>query len=109
MLYLIQLIILIFIQNIDPYKFLDGKWCESKDKECFYLKYQDGLVIYEDTDGGFISGVELVKYNKKEKKIYWRIVGTSKKTQYFKILKGSTVEHFNGVDTKKIKNFKSNN
>lgn len=105
MLYLIQLIILIFIQNIDPYKFLDGKWYESKDKECFYLKYQDGLVIYEDTDGGFISGVELVKYDKKEKKIYWRIVGTSKKTQYFKILKGSTVEHFNGVDTKKIKKF----
>ena len=68
-----------------------------------YHFYTDPSTTY--TDGGFISGVELVKYDKKEKKIYWRIVGTSKKTQYFKILKGSTVEHFNGVDTKKIKKF----
>ena len=106
MFYITHLIILIFLQNIDPYKFLDGKWCESKDKECFYLIIEDGLIIYEDTDGGFRSGVELVNYDKKEKKIYWRIVGTSKKTQYFKILKGTTVEHFDGIKTKKIKKFK---
>ena len=106
MIYITHLIILIFLQNIDPYKFLDGKWCESKDKECFYLKIEDGLIIYEDTDGGFRTGVEIVNYDKKEKKIYWRIVGTSKKTQYFKILKGTTVEHFDGIKTKKIKKFK---
>tara|TARA_Y100000996_G_scaffold125199_1_gene94598 strand:+ start:1114 stop:1440 length:327 start_codon:yes stop_codon:yes gene_type:complete len=106
MFYITHLIILIFLQNIDPYKFLDGKWCESKDKECFYLKSEDGLIIYEDTDGGFRTGVEIVNYDKKEKKIYWRIVGTSKKTQYFKILKGTTVEHFDGINTKKIKKFK---
>ena len=69
MFYITHLIILIFLQNIDPYKFLDGKWCESKDKECFYLKIEDGLIIYEDTDGGFRSGVEIVNYDKKEKKI----------------------------------------
>ena len=106
MFYITHLIILIFLQNIDPYKFLDGKWCESKDKECFYLKIEDGLIIYEDTDGGFRTRVEIVNYDKKEKKIYWRIVGTSKKTQYFKILKGTTVEHFDGINTKKIKKFK---
>ena len=106
MFYITHLIILIFLQNIDPYKFLDGKWCESKDKECFYLIIEDGLIIYEDTDGGFRTGVEIVNYDKKEKKIYWRIVGTSKKTQYFKILKGTTVEHFDGINTKKIKKFK---
>ncbi|MBL30837.1 MAG: hypothetical protein CMC81_06335 [Flavobacteriaceae bacterium] len=106
MLYIIQLFFIFSIQNIDPYEFLNAKWCESKDKECFIITYENGLLIYEIPDGGFRSGIEMIKFDKKQKQIFWRIVGTSKKTQYFKILNSTTVEHFDGVETRKIKKFK---
>ena len=79
MFYALYLSGLLLFQNIDPYEFLNGKWCESEESECFYIIYQDGILIYDIPEGGFRSGIELIKYDKKEKKIYWRIVGTTKK------------------------------
>ena len=73
-----------FNQDFDPNEYLDGKWCEGKNKECFYLTYSDGLMFFEIPDGGFKSGVESIKYDKKQNRIYWRIVGTTKKPNTFK-------------------------
>ena len=77
----------------------------------FYLLYLSGLLLFQNIDpyeipeGGFRSGIELIKYDKKEKKIYWRIVGTTKKTQYFKIQKNGNVEYFDGNVKKNIKKY----
>ena len=105
MFYLLYLSGLLLFQNIDPYEFLNGKWCESDESECFYIIYQDGILIYDIPEGGFRSGIELIKYDKKEKKIYWRIVGTTKKTQYFKIQKNGNVEYFDGNVKTNIKKY----
>jgi len=100
------LALLLLNQDFDVNEFLNGKWCEGKNKECFYLKHVDGLMIFEIPDGGYKSGVEVVKYDKKQNKIYWRIIGTTKPTQYFKILKGKKyIEYFDGNRTKKIRKF----
>lgn len=95
-----------FNQDFDPNEYLDGKWCEGEDEECFYFTYSDGLMFIEIPDGGFRSGVEAIKYDKKKNRVYWRIVGTSKKTQYFQILKDKKyVEYFDGSKTKRIKKY----
>ena len=43
-----------------------------------------------------------LKYDDKTKKIFWRIVGTARETQYFEILKKNKVNHFDGVKTKAL-------
>jgi len=94
---------LITNQDFDVNRFLDGKWCEGKNNECFYLSYVDGLMIFETPDGSFKSGVEVVRYDKKQNRIYWRIVWTTKETQYFQILNNKNyIEYFDGNRTKKI-------
>jgi|TARA_B110000116_G_scaffold73177_1_gene63437 hypothetical protein len=100
------LVLLTFNQDFDPNKYLNGKWCEGKNKECFYFTYSNGLMFYEIPDGGFKSGVESIKYDIKQNRVYWRIVGTTKKTQYFQILKDKKyVEYFDGNKTKRIRKY----
>lgn len=90
------------LQQFEVEKFLNGTWCEKYKEECFDLIFKDDLLMLEIPEGGYISGVEILKYDDENKKIYWRIVGTKKKKQYFEILNNDKVNHFDGVKTKTL-------
>ena len=91
-----------FSQEFDTDKYLNGTWCQKGNQECFDLISQDGLLMFAIPDGGYIAGVEILKYDDINKKIFWRIFGTAKETQYFEILKKNKVNHFDGVKTKAL-------
>ena len=91
-----------FSQEFDIDKYLNGTWCQKGNEECFDLISQDGLLMFAIPDGGYIAGVEILKYDDINKKIFWRIVGTARETQYFEILKKNKVNHFDGVKTKAL-------
>ena len=93
------------LQQFEVEKFLNGTWCEKDKQECFDLIFEDGLLMFEIPEGGYISGVEILKYDDENKKIYWRIVGTAKKQQYFEILNKDKVNHFDGIKTKTLYRF----
>ena len=93
------------LQQFEVEKFLNGTWCEKDKQECFDLIFEDGLLMFEIPEGGYISGVEILKYDDENKKIYWRIVGTAKKQQYFEILNNDKVNHFDGIKTKTLYRF----
>jgi len=44
--------------------------------------------------------VEVLNYDDDAKKIFWRIIGTNKNTQYFEILRNNKVNHFDGQKTR---------
>ena len=44
----------------------------------FFPNLDHGLLLFEVPDGGYVEGVEVIRYDEKEKKIYWKIVGTQK-------------------------------
>jgi hypothetical protein len=56
-------------------------------------------MLFEIPDGGYIEGVEVIKYDAEEKRIYWKIVGTNKDTQNFKIIDSKNVVYFDGVSS----------
>jgi hypothetical protein len=89
-----------FSQELDVENYLDGTWCDKDKFSCFNLISDNGLLIYEIPDGGFISGVEIIKHDTSSKKIYWRLVGTNKETQYFEIINKDKVKYFDGQKTK---------
>ena len=93
------------LQQFEVEKFLNGTWCEKDKQECFDLIFEDGLLMFEIPEGGYISGVEILKYDDENKKIYWRFVGTTKKQQYFEILNKDKVNHFDGIKTKTLYRF----
>ena len=85
-------------QEFDAERYLNGQWCKKNtETECFTLTYDRGLLLFEIPDGGYIEGVEVIKYDAEEKKIYWKIVGTNKDTQNFKIIDNNKVVYFDGV------------
>ena len=87
-------------QEFDAERYLNGKWCKKNtDAECFTLTYDQGLMLFEIPDGGYIEGVEVIKYDAAEKRIYWKIVGTNKDTQNFKIIDSKNVVYFDGVSS----------
>ena len=85
-------------QEFDAERYLNGQWCKKNtDTECFTLTYDQGLLLFEIPDGGYIEGVEVIKYDESERKIFWKIVGTNKDTQNFKIIDNDNVIYFDGV------------
>ena len=88
-----------FSQKFDENDFLNGEWCNNEKFSCFNLISEGGLLVYEIMDGGYTAGVEVLNYDDNAKKIYWRIIGTNKDTQYFEILKKNKVNHFDGQKT----------
>tara|TARA_B100000767_G_scaffold180210_1_gene168212 strand:- start:5252 stop:5590 length:339 start_codon:yes stop_codon:yes gene_type:complete len=95
-----------YSQEFEAEEFLDGTWCQKDKEECFDLIFQNGLLMFEIPEGGYISGVEILKHDRENKKIFWRIIGTNKEQQYFEILKNDKVNHFDGVKTKILYRFK---
>lgn len=91
-----------FSQDFNAEEYLNGTWCQKNKEECFDLIFQDGLLMFEVPEGGYISGVEVLKYDRENKKIFWRIIGTNKEQQYFEILNQDKVNHFDGVKTKTL-------
>jgi hypothetical protein len=86
------------VQQFEVESYLNGEWCKkAADSECFSLIYDQGLLLFEVPDGGYVEGVEVIRYDEKEKKIYWKIVGTQKDTQNFRILDADNVLYFDGV------------
>lgn len=86
------------VQQFEVESYLNGEWCKkASDSECFSLIYDHGLLLFEVPDGGYVEGVELIRYDEKEKKIYWKIVGTQKDTQNFRVLDEDNVLYFDGV------------
>ena len=43
------------LQQFEVEKFLNGKWCEKDKQECFDLIFEDGLLMFEIPEGGYIS------------------------------------------------------
>lgn len=82
-------------QAIDLAEYLNGKWCDNDEIECFKIVSADGLLTYETLTGDFRAGVEIVDYNPKTKIIRWQIIRTNKKVNQFKILGKNRVEYNN--------------
>jgi len=89
-----------FSQKFEVNDYLNGKWCNKDKFSCFDFVSEDGLLTFEIQDGGYIAGVEVLNYDDAAKKIFWRIIGTNKNTQYFEILRNNKVNHFDGQKTR---------
>ena len=72
------------VKQFEVDSYLNVEWCKkASDSEFFSLIYDQGLLLFEVPDGGYVEGVEVIRYDEKEKKILLENSWNSKRYSKF--------------------------